>query len=349
MKLLLQALMLALPAAQLFAQPGGQSVFHLLDMPASARATAMGGDFISVFDDDGASGQLNPSLLNASMNGRVSLNYINYLTDARIGYVGLVKHAPAWNTTFLGGIMFQDYGTFEYTDAYGNLLGSFEGAEYSVTLGAARHFNERFHYGVNLTWLQSRLESYTANGLAATLAASYHDTTNGLTATVQFRNVGVQLDSYTSGQREPLPFDLQAGISQRLPHTPFLLSLVLHDLHRWNLRYVDPKATGATSLLGDTVSRQNGIQTAVKELMLHVVAGVEVHISNVVRLSVSYHGQRRQELAYAFLPRFAGFSYGIGVRISRFHLGYARSVFNTAAGFNNFSLALNLNDLMGNR
>ncbi|MCS6990729.1 MAG: type IX secretion system protein PorQ [Chitinophagales bacterium] len=329
------------------AQTGGQSVFYLLDMPASARATAMGGDFISALDDDGSLAHLNPSLLNASMNGRLSLNYTSYLTDAWIGYSGYVHHLPSWQTTLYAGLMYLDYGTFYHTDAYGNLLGTFECREYSTTVGAARLFAERFRYGMQLTWLQSRLESYTANGISAAFAASYHDTANGLTATIQFRNVGFQIDKYTSTLREPLPFDLQAGVSQRLPHTPFLLSLVFHDLHRWPFRYDDPKSSGTNVLFGDSVVKSNQLAEVAQELLTHAIIGVEVHISDVIRLSVSYHGQRRQELAYDFLPRFAGFSYGVGVRLSRLHLGYGRSIWNTAAGYHHFSLALNLADLTG--
>lgn len=304
----------------------------------------MGGTFISVWDNDGASGHMNPSLLHRGMNHQLALNYINYLTDARMGYAGFVHHVEPWQTTCYAGVMYQDYGTFQHTDEYGNVLGTFEAAEYSITVGMARRFAGNFQYGLSLTGLQSRLESYTASGIAASLAGSYHDTARGLTTTVQFRNVGMLLDQYTSVRREPLPFDLQAGISQRLPHTPFLLSLVLHDLHRWNLRYDDETFNGAPVVVGDSVAESGWLNNAFDELLLHAIVGVEIHIADVIRFSVAYNGQRRKELAYEFLPRFSGFSYGIGVRISRLSFGYGRAVLNTAAAYHNFSLALNLSD-----
>jgi hypothetical protein len=55
-----------------------------------------------------------------------------------------------------------------------------------------------------------------------------------------FKNVGTQFKTYTPGIKEPLPFDIQAGVSKKLTHTPFLFSLVLHDLYRWDIRYDDP-------------------------------------------------------------------------------------------------------------
>lgn len=65
--------------AWLHAQVGGESVFPLLDESPSARTTAMGGLFISVFDNDAALALQNPSLINPSMHNRLSLHYIDFL------------------------------------------------------------------------------------------------------------------------------------------------------------------------------------------------------------------------------------------------------------------------------
>src|SRR5438132_434895 len=81
---------------------------------------------------------------------------------------------------------------FIATDAIGNAGGTFTGAEYALTLGAGREYAERFHYGVNFTYLTSHLESYTASGATVTFAGCYHDSAQGLTATVEFKNVGTQ-------------------------------------------------------------------------------------------------------------------------------------------------------------
>lgn len=44
-----------------YAQVGGQQVFRVLDIPASARASALGGNYIAVKDNDSNLGLYNPS------------------------------------------------------------------------------------------------------------------------------------------------------------------------------------------------------------------------------------------------------------------------------------------------
>jgi len=331
------------------AQIGGTTVFHVLNQSPSARATAMGGTFISLLDDDASLAYENPSLINLRMDNHLSLNYIDYVADIKAGYVGYVHNIHKIGTTFNAGIQYLDYGTFTATDALGNTGITFNGAEYALTLGAAREYAERFHYGINFTYLTSRLESYTASGAAVTFAGCYHDSAQGFTATVEFKNVGTQFKSYTSDNSEPLPFDLQAGISKRVEHTPFLFSLVLHDLYRWDIRYDDPNAQTTTSILLDS-SQQSKIKTyTADKIFLHTIIGTEIYFGKSFRISIAYNHQRRQELAFENRKGLAGFSFGAGLRINRFRFDYGRSIYNIVDGVNHLSLSVNLDELFGKR
>lgn len=331
------------------AQVGGESVFPLLEQSPSARTTSMGGLFISVFDNDASLALQNPAVINSSMHNRLSLNYIDYLADLREGYVGYVRHVDKWQTSFNGGIQFLNYGNFTATDEIGNSIGSFNGSEYAFTLGAARTYAERFHYGVNATFLSSRIESYSANGAALTFAGAYHDSTHGFTASVIFKNVGTQFKSYTSDNNEPLPFDLQAGISKRLEHTPFLFSLVLHDLHRWDIRYDDPNEVDESAILIDTTQQVDEKSYIGDKIFLHTVIGAEIFFGKAFRVNLAYNHQRRQELAFQDRKGLAGFSFGADLTINRFTASYARAIYNVAGGVNHFSLAINIDEWFGKK
>ncbi|HUM47944.1 MAG TPA: type IX secretion system protein PorQ, partial [Chitinophagales bacterium] len=332
-----------------FAQTGGSGVFLFMNEPPSARITAMGGSFISVYDDDPSLGYQNPSLLNASMNNRLSLNYMDYIADITRGYAGYVHTFDKLKTTFNAGIQYADYGNFTATDEIGNITGEFDGAEYAFTIGAGREYINRFSYGANVTFISSRFESYHSNGAALTLAGAYHDSAKGLTATVMFKNVGTQFQTYTPSQKEPLPFDIQAGISKRLSHTPFLFSLVLHDLYRWDIRYDDPNETDQTTILIDSSQQTKEKKYFADKLFLHTIIGTEINIGKNVRISIAYNHQRRQELAVELRKGLSGFSFGAGIRINRFNIGYGRSIYNVAGGVNHLSLGVNLDELFGKR
>ncbi len=335
--------------AWLHAQVGGESVFPLLDESPSARTTAMGGLFISVFDNDAALALQNPSLINPSMHNRLSLHYIDFLADMKEGYAGYVRDFDKIKTTFNAGIQFLNYGNFTATDEIGNPIGTFNGSDYALTLGAGRTYADRFHYGMSATFLTSKLESYSANGATLTFAGAYHDSTHGFTATVLFKNVGTQFKSYLSGQNEPLPFDIQAGVSKRLEHTPFLFSLVLHDLYRWDIRYDDPNEVDQSTIFIDSTQQTKDKKYIADKIFLHTVIGAEIFFGKAFRINIAYNHQRRQELAFQDRRGLAGFSFGADLTINRFTVSYGRAIYNVAGGVNHFSLGMNLDELFGKK
>ncbi len=344
---LLAILLMQVPVA--CSQTGGDDVFLFLNESPSARITAMGGNFISVFDDDPALGYQNPALLNATMHNRLSINFQDNVLDIKRGYAGFVHNFDKLKTTFNAGMQYVNYGDFEATDEIGNITGEFDGAEYAITIGAGRQYLERFSYGANVTFISSQFESYHSNGAALSFSGAYHDSAQGFTATIMFKNVGTQFKTYTNGNSEPLPFDIQAGISKRLTHTPFLFSLVLHDLYRWDLRYNDPNESDQSTIIIDSSQVTNEKSYFVDNLFLHTIIGTEIYIGKNVRINFAYNHQRRQELAVELRKGLSGFSFGAGVRINRFNLSYGRAIYNVAGGVNHFSLGVNLDELFGKK
>jgi len=54
---------------------------------------------------------------------------------------------------------------------------------------------------------------------------------------------------------------------------------------------------------------------------------------------------RRQELKIDTKPGMVGFSWGIGVKISKFKISYGHPSYHLAGGGNYFSFSMNLDDL----
>ena len=59
---------------------------------------------------------------------------------------------------------------------------------------------------------------------------------------------------------------------------------------------------------------------------------------------LGYNYKRRQEMKVVVRPGMVGFSWGFGLRISKFHIAYGRSSYHLAGGTNHFSLTTNLSD-----
>ena len=74
------------------AQVGGDHIYEFLNLSNSARVTGLGGNLITVKDDDVALAYSNPSLLNPEMHQALSFNYNFHLSDISNGYVGYAHH-----------------------------------------------------------------------------------------------------------------------------------------------------------------------------------------------------------------------------------------------------------------
>ena len=68
------------------AQIGGVGTYEFLNLPVSARTAALGGNIMSVKDNDINASFQNPSLLNPSMDNSLSLSFINYFAISTITF-----------------------------------------------------------------------------------------------------------------------------------------------------------------------------------------------------------------------------------------------------------------------
>ncbi len=106
------------------AQLGGNSAFRVLDIPASARASALGGNYIAVKDNDINLGIFNPGLLNPEMGRQVALSYLPYFEGVKIGYASYAHHFDSLKTTFSGD---ERIRSVSMADVSGRIVGFWSG------------------------------------------------------------------------------------------------------------------------------------------------------------------------------------------------------------------------------
>lgn len=344
LRLFLVSLLSIFLFTETYSQSGGNGVYEFLNMPNSARIAALGGNFITVNDDDITVSLANPSLITDKMNNSLGLSFVDYYSDINYGFA---QYGRSFNKlgTFVGTLQFINYGTFTEADAAGVRYGEFTAGEYALNIGWGRWLTPKFSIGSNLKFIYSGLESYNSFGLGVDIAGSYHNEESDFTASLIARNIGFQVVPYGNSPREPIPFEIQAGFSKGLKHLPFTFSVLFTHLEKWDLRYDDPdNPRGGTDPITGLPNEVSGIEKFADNLMRHLVFGGELKLAKVLTLRASYNYLRRQEMKVPSKLSTVGFSWGFGIRISKFHISYARSAYHLVGSPNYFTLTFNLSE-----
>jgi len=324
------------------AQLGGNNVYRFLNLPNAARVGALGGNIISVFDDDLNLSLANPAVLNQSMARQITLNYVNYFTDIGYGFAGYAHNFEKYGT-FASHIQFMNYGDFERRDATGELIGNFTAGEYAINLQYSKQLDSLFRMGVTTRFIYSSLESYTSYGVAVDVGFLYHNPKIQLTIGAVARNLGRQLKTYGASNNESLPFQLDFGISKKLKNAPLRFTLTTENWQTWDLSYIDPTLVGRTDpLTGQAIPVEEPNFGDI--LMRHVVTGVEVLLSKNFHVRVGYNYRRRAELSIDDRPGLVGFSWGFGLKISKLHISYGSARYHLAESSNLFSITTKFSD-----
>lgn len=319
------------------AQIGGRSVYQFLNLVPSARVAAQGGNAIANTENDLNFALWNPSLLRPEMSGQVSVSMVDYMSDIVLGDVSYAYHHEKAGT-FMLDLRYLNYGDFDRTNVVGQKLGEFTATDMSVAVGYSYHLDSNWSFGGNLKYINSNLDTYTSNGAAVDLAATYHIPDKRVTIALVAKNLGFQFTPYDQ-QRENLPFELQLGFSNRLEHLPLRWQITLEQLETFDLRYDDPNDRQVNQLTGEV---EENSPSMLNNLMRHVVLGAEFAPAEFLNFQVGLAARRRQELTLDTRRTGAGWSFGIGIKISKFKINYGRSNFHVAGGANHFSIITDL-------
>jgi len=327
------------------AQIGGSNTYEFLNVPVSARVGALGGSLIAVKDNDPTLTLTNPSLMNEDMSGMTTLSYLNYFADINHGYASYIKDFKKAGTYSLG-LKYIDYGTFLETDEGGNELGNFSAGEYAFVVGWGKRIDSLFSVGANLKTIYSNLYTYNSVGVGLDFSATYYNKEKEFTVAAVIKNVGTQLKPYVKGtEKEPIPFEIQVGISKKLKYVPFRLSVDLIHLDKWNLSYNDSTiSTNKNDLLSDEDKASRNKTSILSEAFRHIIIGGEFVPSKTFNVRFGFNYKRRSELALEDRAGLVGFSWGFGVRIKKIYLSYGSARYHLAGSSNHFTITTNLSE-----
>ncbi|MFN3554661.1 MAG: type IX secretion system protein PorQ [Bacteroidales bacterium] len=326
---------------------GAQSgrVYEFINLPATARVTALGGYPAPFTDNDLGMALYYPSLLKEETANQLSLNFVDYFGDISYGTAAFASHFERLGTLSLA-IQYVNYGIFSHTDEFGNSFNDFNAADYAVSLGWGRPLSEKLSIGANIKAISSSLEQYSSFGLATDVSIAYTDEERLLAASLVFRNMGRQITTYNN-QRENLPFEVVLGVSKKLTNAPLRFSLVTHNLQTYDLTYEDPIGTGRFFGIEETTEQtaQERMAEIGDKLLRHAIVGFEFVPSPNFVAGIGYNYRRRKEMGVDSRLSTVGLSWGVGVRVSHFMFHYGRSNYHLAGAPNHFSITTQLDRL----
>jgi len=323
------------------AQLGGLSTFNSLNVYGSARVAAMGGNYIAIKDGDINVMATNPSLMDSTMSGKLALSYVDYYAGSNFGYASYARSLRNKRLTLGGTMQFLSHGNIDETDGLGFVIGEFTASEYLLTTGIAFQYDSLWSLGANLKTVYASFANYYSLGAAVDVAATFHQPRRRFTASIVVRNIGYQFITFSEDNRESFPAELQIGFTKQLKHAPFRFSLVAENLQQWDLTFENPNNPVVTDpVTGDVI--QGNTWEFGDNLMRHMVLGTEVLLGENFMIRVGYNYRRRQELKLPDRPATAGFSYGFGMRISRFQVSYGRAIYHAVGPANHFTITTDL-------
>lgn len=249
MKKLLFALTITMGCMSAHAQNDSQTEYNFLRLPVSTHAAALGGDNITVIDDDEALMFSNPALLSSVSDKTINLNYMNYMSGANTASASfnrIVKERASWAVS----AQYLDYGEMKEVDENNIETGTFSAKDIAIAGYFSYMLTDRLAGGIAAKFITSYIADYNSIGVGVDLGVNYYDSDNEWSLSLVMKNLGGELKAYDE-EYGKMPFDIQIGVSKRFVNTPFRLHATIVDLNHPHYKMINHLVLGADVLLGD--------------------------------------------------------------------------------------------------
>ena len=281
------------------AQNDSQTSYTFLRLPLSAHAAALGGDNITMTDDDVMMMFHNPALITGTSVGTLGLQYMNYMSgcnNVSAAYNMLVKEK--WNIGI--GIDYMGYGSIRHTDADNNDMGTYNASEMAFYGTLGYELASNLAGGISLKYVYGNISSYNSMAVAVDLGLNYYLPESEWSFGIAVKNLGGQIMAYDE-KFEALPLDVQAGVSKRLTGSPVRLSATLSDLNHLDYKFLNHLCLAAEFIISDEI---------------YVGGGYNFRRADEMKV---------QEGTEGLSARGAGLSFGVGINLEKIKINLAYS------------------------
>lgn len=322
-----------------FGQNAGNNSFSFLNIPTTARSSALGGSSISHRETDPNLVIDNPSVLDTNMDNRFSFNYVNYIADVNAGnflYAKRIKSLGALSV----GLQFLGYGEFTGAAENGQKTGNFKAGDYTLNTGFGKSIDSNWFVGANAKLIYSTYESLQRVGIGVDMSGGYWSDDRLFASNLVIRNMGTSLSKNQLGEREKLPFEIQLGLSKKIARAPLRFHLQFQHLQQWDLVTKDPNFKGRTNKKTGEVKKS---AWSIDNYLRHVVLGMDFILHKNFILTAAYNHKRRKELAINGRGS-AGLSFGAQLKVKRIQFNYSYASYFVSGNSHHIGISTNLNE-----
>lgn len=310
--------------------------YSFLNIPTSSRVFGLGGNNITVIDDDVSLADQNPALIGPELEKQIALNYMYYLGSGNFAGLrfgtGAGEHS-AWAL----GIRYLNYGKIEGYDQLGTPTGAFTPSDLVVEATYSRDITDRWRGGANIKMAYSSYEQYTALALAADLGVNYYDDEKDLSFSVVLKNMGGQIKRFDK-EYSRVPFDVQIGYMQGLGSSPFMISITADHLTRWNIPYVEYSK--------NQEEKFKEKHTFFSNFFRHLIFGLQWEPSDRFYAVLAYNYKTHSDMSAFDSSFLSGFSIGAGFKARGFSVGAAYAMPHKSASSLMVNIACSIGELM---
>ena len=226
-----------------------QTAFNFLRLPVSAHVAALGGDNITLQDDDASLVFHNPALVNNVSDRTLNLNMMTYMEGAVTASASYLWMAGERGTWGLSG-RFMSYGEMKEMNVAGEQTGTFGAKDIALGGTFCYALSDYFSGGITTKLIGSYIGQYSSFAAGVDLGLNYYHEESEWSVAAVARNLGGQLSAYED-DFERMPLDLQLGVSKRLVGSPLRFSATLVRLNDWEYGIGNHLVLGGDLILGD--------------------------------------------------------------------------------------------------
>lgn len=277
-----------------------QTGYNFLRIPVSAHAAALGGENITIIEDDPSLMFSNPALLASVSDKSINLNFMTYMagaTTASASFNRIIKEKASVAVM----AQYMDYGKMKEVDENNVQQGEFSAKDIAISGVLSYILNDRLVGGITAKFITSYIGDYSSMAVGIDLGLNYYDPDRDWSVSLVAKNLGGQIKAYNE-EYEKMPFDLQAGVSKKFASLPFRVSATLVGLTDWDYGLIN-----------------------------HLVIGADVILSQQIYLAAGYNFRRADQMTISSgadeeSSHGAGWSFGVGLQLDRFklQLGYGK-------------------------
>lgn len=288
-----------------------QTEYNFLRIPVSAHAAALGGDNISIIENDASLIFSNPALLCNVADKQIGLNYMNYMQGANT-LSASYNFGVMDRGSLAVSAQYMDYGQMKEMNPEGIQTGDFKAKDISMAGYFSYMLSDYFSAGISAKFITSYIGNYNSIGVGVDLGANYYNADKEFSVSAVIKNLGGQVKAYNEDY-EAMPIDMQIGISKRLVNTPLRLNGTLVNL--------------------------NHLKGKLKD---HLVIGADLLLSESIWVGFGYNFRRASEMSIGTgdneSSHGAGFSLGAGINLERFKVNAAWGKYHVSSN----SILINL-------